>query len=154
MDWWSHKVLAWRLSNTMDVQFCLDALDDTLDCYDILNIFNIDQGSQFTSWACMQRRKEAGMRILMDGRGWFLDNIFIERLWYSPKYECIHLNAFSGGRAPGNRRVDELLQSSAPSCRPWQRDTGRCISGKAASLRPGLAPGPPPGSHGRVTNGI
>jgi len=98
MDWWSRKVLAWRLSNTMDVQFCLDALDEALDRYGPPEIFNTDQGSQFTSWAWTQRLKDAGIRISMDGRGRFLDNIFIERLWRSLKYECVYLHAFSGGR--------------------------------------------------------
>mgnify|MGYP002636090601 FL=1 len=98
MDWWSRKVLAWRLSNTMDVQFCLDALDEALERHGTPEIFNTDQGSQFTSWAWTQRLKEAGVRISMDGRGRFLDNIFIERLWRSLKYECVYLHAFSGGR--------------------------------------------------------
>jgi len=98
IDWWSRKVLAWRLSNTMDVQFCVDALDDELSHYGPPEIFNTDQGSQFTSWAWTQRLKEAGVRISIDGRGRFLDNIFIERLWRSLKYECIYLHAFSGGR--------------------------------------------------------
>ena len=61
-------------------------------------IFNTDQGSQFTSWTWTRRLKEAGVRISMDGRGRFLDNIFIERLWRSLKYECVYLHAFSGGR--------------------------------------------------------
>ena len=98
MDWWSRKVLAWRLSNTMDVQFCLDALGEALERHGTPEIFNTDQGSQFTSWAWTQRLKEAGVRISMDGRGRFLDNIFIERLWRSLKYECVYLHAFSGGR--------------------------------------------------------
>ena len=98
MDWWSRKVLAWRLSNTMDVQFCLDALDEALERHGAPEIFNTDQGSQFTSWAWTQRLKHAGTRISMDGRGRFLDNIFIERLWRSLKYECVYLHAFSGGR--------------------------------------------------------
>jgi len=98
MDWWSRKVLAWRLSNTMDVQFCVDALDEALGRHGRPEIFNTDQGSQFTSWAWTQRLKEAGVRISMDGRGRFLDNIFIERLWRSLKYECVYLHAFSGGR--------------------------------------------------------
>ncbi len=98
MDWRSRKVLTWRLSNTMDVQFCVDALDEALDRYGPPEIFNTDQGSQFTSWAWTQRLRDAGVRISMDGRGRFLDNIFIERLWRSLKYECIYLHAFSGGR--------------------------------------------------------
>jgi putative transposase len=98
MDWWSRAVLAWRLSNTMDVQFCLDALDEALERHGTPEIFNTDQGSQFTAWAWTQRLKDAGARISMDSRGRFLDNIFIERLWRSLKYECVYLRAFSGGR--------------------------------------------------------
>ena len=98
MDWHSRKVLSWRLSNTMDVQFCVDALEEALDRYGSPDIFNTDQGSQFTSWAWIHRLKQAGVRISMDGKGRFLDNIFIERLWRSLKYECVYLHAFSGGR--------------------------------------------------------
>ena len=98
MDWSSRTVLAWRLSNTMDVQFCVDALEEALDRHGPPEIFNTNQGSQFTSWAWTQRLQDAGVRISMDGRGRFLDNIFIERLWRSLKYECVFLHAFSGGR--------------------------------------------------------
>ncbi len=98
MDWSSRKVLAWRLSNTMDVQFCVEALEEALGRHGPPEIFNTDQGSQFTSWAWTQRLKTAGVRISMDGRGRFLDNIFIERLWRSMKYECVYLRAFTGGR--------------------------------------------------------
>jgi putative transposase len=97
MDWWSRKVLAWRLSNTMDVPFCTEALDDAMARHGTPEIFNSDQGSQFTSWAWTQRLRDAGVRISMDGRGRFLDNIFIERLWRSLKYECVYLYAFEGG---------------------------------------------------------
>lgn len=98
MDWWSRKVLAWRLSNTLDTGFCIETLEEAIGCYGRPEILNTDQGSQFTSWAWTQRLKEVGVRISMDGRGRFLDNIFIERLWRSLKYECIYLHAFSGGR--------------------------------------------------------
>ena len=82
----------------MDVQFCIDALEEATDRYGRPEIFNTDQGSQFTSWTWTQGLREAGVRISMDGRGRFLDNIFIERLWRSLKYECVYLHAFSGGR--------------------------------------------------------
>jgi len=98
MDWYSRAVLAWRLSNTMDVQFCLDALEEALDRHGRPEIFNTDQGSQFTSWAWTHCLREAGVRVSMDGKGRYLDNIFIERLWRSLKYECVYLHAFSGGR--------------------------------------------------------
>src|SRR3546814_9881475 len=91
---------------------------------------DLDQGSQFTSWAWTQRLKEAGVRISMDGRGRFLDNIFIERLWRSLKYECIYLHTFSGGReaSEGIGWWMTLLQPMATSCRPWRRDAGGCRS--------------------------
>jgi putative transposase len=98
IDWASRAVLAWRLSNTMDTRFCIDALDEALARYGAPKIFNTDQGSQFTSEAFMGRLLAAGVAISMDGRGRFLDNIFIERLWRSIKYEEIHLKAYANGR--------------------------------------------------------
>jgi Transposase and inactivated derivatives len=83
IDWASRAVLAWRLSNTMDTRFCIDALDEALARYGAPRIFNTDQGSQFTSEAFTGRLITAGVAISMDGRGRFLDNIFIERLWRS-----------------------------------------------------------------------
>jgi putative transposase len=98
IDWASRAVLAWRLSNTMDTLFCIDALDEALARYGAPRIFNTDQGSQFTSEAFTGRLIAAGVAISMDGRGRFLDNIFIERLWRSIKYEEIHLKAYANGR--------------------------------------------------------
>ena len=98
IDWASRAVLAWRLSNTMDTRFCIDALDEALARYGAPKIFNTDQGSQFTSEAFTGRLIAAGVAISMDGRGRFLDNIFIERLWRSIKYEEIHLKAYANGR--------------------------------------------------------
>ena len=98
IDWASRAVLAWRLSNTMDTRFCIEALDEALARYGKPKIFNSDQGSQFTSGAFTGRLIAAGVEISMDGRGRFLDNIFIERLWRSIKYEEIHLKAYADGR--------------------------------------------------------
>src|SRR5665647_2155850 len=98
IDWASRAVLAWRLSNTMDTRFCIEALDEALARYGKPRIFNTDQGSQFTSEAFTGRLIAAGVAISMDGRGRFLDNIFIERLWRSIKYEEIHLKAYADGR--------------------------------------------------------
>jgi putative transposase len=98
IDWASRAVLAWRLSNTMDTRFCIEALDEALARYGKPKIFNSDQGSQFTSEAFTGRLIAAGVEISMDGRGRFLDNIFIERLWRSIKYEEIHLKAYADGR--------------------------------------------------------
>jgi putative transposase len=98
IDWASRAVLAWRLSNTMDTSFCLAALDEALVRYGRPKIFNTDQGAQFTSAAFTGKLEAAGVAISMDGRGRFVDNIFIERLWRSIKYEEIHLKAYADGR--------------------------------------------------------
>ena len=87
MDWATRKVLAWRLSNTMDVGFCVMALEEALARFGTPDIFNTDQGSQFTSFAFTAVLKDAEIRISMDGRGRWMDNVFIERLWRSLKYE-------------------------------------------------------------------
>jgi len=97
MDWASRKVLAWRLSNTMEADFCVAALEEAIARYGRPDIFNTDQGSQFTSFAFTNTLKDAGIRISMDGRGRWMDNVFIERLWRSLKYECVFLNAFETG---------------------------------------------------------
>ena len=97
MDWASRYILAWRLSNTLDAGFCTDALEEALAAHDAPEIFNTDQGSQFTSFAFTGRLREAGIRISMDGRGRFMDNIFIERLWRSLKYEAIYLHEIADG---------------------------------------------------------
>lgn len=97
VDWFSRKVLAWRLSNTMDADFCVAALEEAIARHGRPDIFNTDQGSQFTSFAFTTTLKDAGIRISMDGRGRWMDNVFIERLWRSLKYECVFLNAFETG---------------------------------------------------------
>lgn len=94
MDWHSRKVLSWRLSNTMDVHFCLEALDEAITRFGTPDIFNSDQGCQFTSDALTGRLKQHGIRISMDGKGRCMDNIFIERLWRSLKYEEVYLHAY------------------------------------------------------------
>ncbi|WP_306121071.1 MULTISPECIES: IS3 family transposase, partial [unclassified Roseitalea] len=102
MDWFSRKVLAWRLSNTMDADFCVAALEEAIARHGRPDIFNTDQGSQFTSFAFTTTLKDAGIRISMDGRGRWMDNVFIERLWRSLKYECVFLNAFETGSEARN----------------------------------------------------
>jgi len=97
MDWATRHVLAWRLSNTMDAGFCIEALDDALSRYGKPEIFNTDQGCQFTSFDFTGRLKDAEVTISMDGRGRCMDNIFIERLWRSLKYEAVHLHELSDG---------------------------------------------------------
>ena len=98
IDWASRAVLAWRLSNTMDSSFCVEALEEALRRYGKPRIFNTDQGAQFTSAAFTGKLEAAGIAISMDGRGRFMDNIFIERLWRSIKYEEVHLKAYANGR--------------------------------------------------------
>ena len=93
MDWGSRYVLSWKLSNSLDVAFCLAALHGALE-RSRPQIFNTDQGSQYTSDAFTSALKEAGIRISMDGRGRALDNVFIERLWRAVKYECVYLHNF------------------------------------------------------------
>ena len=97
MDWATRKVLSWRLSNTLDAGFCVEALRDALARYGKPTIFNTDQGSQFTSAAFTGVLKEANIAISMDGRGRYLDNIFIERLWRSLKYEAVYLHELTDG---------------------------------------------------------
>ena len=97
MDWATRKVLSWRLSNTMDAGFCVEALEEALARYGKPEIFNTDQGSQFTSHAFTGVLRDAEIRISMDGRGRWMDNVFIERLWRSLKYECVYLHAFETG---------------------------------------------------------
>jgi putative transposase len=97
MDWATRKVLAWRLSNTMDAGFCVAALEEALGRFGKPEIFNTDQGSQFTSQAFTSVLRDAEVRISMDGRGRWMDNVFIERLWRSLKYECVYLHAFETG---------------------------------------------------------
>ena len=98
MDWASRAVLAWRLSNTMDVSFCVSALEEALARFGKPEIFNTDQGSQFTSAAFTGTLAAAGVRISMDGRGRWMDNVFIERLWRSLKHEDIYLKGYADGR--------------------------------------------------------
>ena len=97
MDWASRKVLSWRLSNTLDASFCVEALHEALERYGPPEIFNSDQGSQFTSVDFTDLLTEAGIRISMDGKGRWMDNVFIERLWRSLKYECVYLSEFATG---------------------------------------------------------
>jgi putative transposase len=94
MDWYSRSVLSWRLSNTMDKQFCCDVLDEALSLYGRPEIFNSDQGSQFTSEEFISRLTAKQISISMDGRGRAHDNIFIERLWRSVKYQNVYLKGY------------------------------------------------------------
>lgn len=95
IDWHSRLVLAWRLSNTLDTSFCIEALQEALWRYGRPEIFNTDQGAQFTSDAFTRVLRAAGVKISMDGKGRCLDNVFVERLWRSLKYEEVYLHAYA-----------------------------------------------------------
>ncbi len=94
LDWASRRVLAWRLSNTLTPDFCIEAVQKALTNYDTPEIFNTDQGCQFTSLECTGLLKEHGIQISMDGTGCWRDNVFVERLWKSIKYEEVYLHAY------------------------------------------------------------
>ena len=94
VDWFSRRVLSWRLSITMDADFCIDALEEALAKYGCPEIFNSDQGSQFTSAAFTKVLIDAGISISMDGKGAWRDNVFVERLWRTIKYEEVYLHAY------------------------------------------------------------
>ena len=95
MDWYSRKVLSWRISNSMDASFCLDCLEEALRNYGKPDIFNSDQGAQFTSAGFTGVLQREEIKISMDGRGRAFDNIFVERLWRNVKYEDVYLNGYA-----------------------------------------------------------
>lgn len=94
MDWYSRRVLAFRVSNTLDTSFCVEALNEAIETYGTPEIFNTDQGSQFTSEDFTGVLKRHDIRISMDGKGRWVDNVFVERLWRSVKYEEVYLRAY------------------------------------------------------------
>ena len=94
VDWFSRRVLSWRLSITLDTAFCIEAVQEAMAKYGKPEIFNTDQGSQFTSLAFIKMLKDADIAISMDGKGAWRDNVFVERLWRSIKYEEVYLHAY------------------------------------------------------------
>jgi len=94
MDWHSRRVLSWRVSNTLDTDFCIEALEEALQRFGPPEVFNTDQGSQFTSEAFTGVLKDHDIKISMDGKGRWVDNVFVERLWRSVKYEDVYLRAY------------------------------------------------------------
>jgi len=94
IDWYSRRVLAWRLSNTLETTFCVEAVNEAVARYGRPEIFNTDQGSQFTSEDFTDVVLERGIKISMDGKGCWIDNVFVERLWRSVKYEDVYLRAY------------------------------------------------------------
>jgi len=109
MDWASRKVLSWRLSNTLDASFCIDALEEAIDHYGTPEIFNTDQGSQFTSEGFTSTLIENTIRISMDGKGRWMDNVFIERLWRSVKYEEVYIKAY-GSISEARRELRDYFE--------------------------------------------
>ena len=107
MDWYSRRVLAWRVSNTFDSDFCVEALEDALTRYGPPEIFNTDQGAQFTSQAFTTVLKTHAVAISMDGKGCWVDNVFVERLWRSVLRGCVSPCVRHTRRAP--RRADRLF---------------------------------------------
>jgi putative transposase len=149
IDWTSRAVLAWRLSNTMDVAFCLAALEEALARFGKPEIFNTDQGSQFTSGAFTGMLTAAGIRISMDGRGRWIDNVFIERLWRSLKYEDIYLKGYAdGGEAKAgiaewlafynHRRPHQGLANRTPMA-VWRDGAGVALGAEAVDMTPRVA---------------
>ena len=144
MDWASRAVLSWRLSNTMDSSFCVEALEEALARFGKPAIFNTDQGSQFTSVAFTGRLAQAGVLISMDGRGRWMDNVFIERLWRSLKYEDIYLKGYTDGREAkagiaqwvafyNTQRPHQALDHRTPMA-VWREGVTGCLDGKAVDM--------------------
>jgi putative transposase len=144
IDWFSRAVLAWRLSNTMDTAFCIDALDEALARFGRPEIFDTDQGSQFTSAAFTGRLADSDIRISMDGRGRWLDNVFIERLWRSLKYEEVYLKGYADCREAragiaswigfyNGRRPHQALASRTPIA-VWREGVTGPLAGNAVDM--------------------
>jgi putative transposase len=129
MDWHTRKDLSWRISNALEADFCVEAIRK----FGPPEIMNTDQGSQFTSFAWTDRLRRSGVRISMDGKGRFLDNIFIERLWRTLKYECVYLHAWETGSETKaairkwmtlykNQRPHSAVGGKPPALVYWQRN--------------------------------
>ena len=116
LDWYSRRVLSWRLSNTLDASFCVEALRDALGRFGEPEIFNTDQGCQFTADEFTEVLRERSVKLSMDGKGRFLDNIFVERLWRSLKYEEVYLNDYDDLRDArrGIRRYFDFYNHKRP----------------------------------------
>jgi len=152
MDWATRRVLSWRVSNSMEADFCIEALEEALAKYGQPEIFNTDQGSQFTSPRFTGVLETKGIKISMDGRGRWMDNVFIERLWRSLKYECIYLHAFETG---GELRAGvSTWVGHYNSHRPHSTLCGRTpdevyYARPLPALVPGRAPAPAPAADAR-----
>jgi len=143
MDWYSRKVLSWRLSNTLDAEFCVAALNEALVKFGRPDIFNTDQGAQFTSEAFTQVLQDAKVQISMDGKGRWTDNVFIERLWRSLKYEEVYLTAYDtipqareGIRRwmtfYNHRRKHQALDKQTPNTTYYEKNRSEAPMGASA----------------------
>ena len=148
MDWRSRRVLSWKLSNTMDVDFCVQALDQALS-QGKPEIFNTDQGSQFTSEVFTRLLLGQGIQISMDGKGRYLDNIFVERLWRSLKYEEVYLKAYQNGTEARNgigayldfynqERPHRALGYRTPDLAYDEAQLRKCLLNQQMVLLPGI----------------
>jgi putative transposase len=139
IDWATRRVLAWRVSNTMEAEFCIEALTEALAKFGPPEMFNTDQGSQFTSPRFTSVLGDAGVRISMDGRGRWMDNVFIERLWRSLKYECVYIHAFETGSAlrARLRKWVSFYNTARPHSALDGRTPDEAYYGSENSARPG-----------------
>lgn len=157
IDWHTRMVLSWELSNTLDASFCVQAVQRTIELFEKPEIFNTDQGSQFTSAQFTQPLLAAGVRLSMDGKGRCLDNVFIERLWRSVKYEEVYLKRYETvGEAHANldayfrfyndRRLHSTHGRQTPSEVLSRRihHCGRLTAASRAGRKPSFLPGTPP----------
>jgi putative transposase len=137
MDWCSRTVLAWRLSNSMDAEFCVEALKEALATHGTPQIFNTDQGSQFTSGDWIDVLSDAKIKISMDGKGRWGDTRMIERLWRSLKYECVYLHAFEKGSEAkaGIRKWLEYYNAERPHSTHGILTPNEAYARKTAPLR-------------------
>jgi putative transposase len=144
MDWSSRAVLSWRLSNSMDVAFCVSALEEALARFGRPEIFNTDQGSQFTSAAFTGVLASTGIRISMDGRGRWMDNVFIERLWRSLKHEDVYLKGYADGHEAkagiaewigfyNNQRPHQALGNRTPMS-VWRDNVTHALGERAVDM--------------------
>ena len=140
VDWFSRRVLAWRLSITLEVEFCLEAVEEALARYGRPEIFNTDQGSQFTSAAFTGLLLDNAIAISMDGRGSWRDNVFVERLWRSVKYEEVYLRAYDsvGEGSCLARPVPGFLQSQTAAFESRCPNAGSCLLRPPAAARGSL----------------
>ena len=136
LDWYSRRVLAWRVSNTFDSDFCVEALEDALIHYGPPAIFNTDQGAQFTSQAFTTVLKAHAVAISMDGKGRWVDNVFVERLWRSVKYEDVYLHAYE---TPASLRAGLTCYFQFYNGRRRHSSLGRRTSDVVTSMQPASA---------------